>query len=77
MVDGGEEGAVSAIAKGAQKQMDFFAGEDVREWFFALDFDFGPDLPFAVEVVAVEGADGAKGLIDGGGSEFALALEVG
>lgn len=77
MVYGGEEGAVAAIAKGAEELLNFLAGEDVRKRFFALDFDLGPDLPFAVEVVAVEGADGTDGLVYGGGSEFALALEVG
>lgn len=56
MVDEGEIGAVATVAKGAQEASNFLPGEDVRERFFAFDFDFGPDLPAMSEVVAVEGA---------------------
>jgi hypothetical protein len=76
LVDGGEEGAVSSVAQGAEDEGDFLAGEDVREGFFAFDFDLAPDLPLMPEVVAIEGAKGADGLVDGGGFEVALGLEV-
>ena len=48
----------------------------MREGFFTFDFSLGPDLPFEAEVVAVEGAQGADGLIDGGALEIAFALKV-
>jgi len=48
----------------------------VREGFFTFNFDLGPDLPFEAEVVAVEGAQGADGLINSGALEMALALKV-
>ena len=76
LIHDGEEGAVSAIAKGAQKEVDFLAGEDVRKRFFASDFDLGPDLPAEVEVVSVEGAQGAEGLIYGAALEVELGLEM-
>jgi hypothetical protein len=38
--------------------------------------DFGPDLPRFAEVIAVEGAQGANGLVEGGGGEFAFLLKV-
>ena len=44
--------------------------------FFALDVDFFPDVPVESEVVAVEGAQAADGLIDRGGGELAIVLEV-
>lgn len=76
LVDGGEEGAVATVVEGAQKESDFLAGEDVREGFLAFNFDLAPDLPAQAEVVLVEGADGAEGLVDGAGGEVALGLEV-
>lgn len=48
----------------------------MRECFFAADFDLGPDLPFEAEVIAVKGAQGADGLVDGGAFEVAFGLEV-
>lgn len=65
LVDEGEVGAVTTVAKGAQEADHFFASEDVGKRFFTFDFNFGPDLPFEAEVVAVEGAQGADGLVDG------------
>jgi cytosine/adenosine deaminase-related metal-dependent hydrolase len=42
----------------------------------ALDVDFRPDFPGLAEVVAVEGAQGADGLVEGGTGELAFGLEV-
>jgi hypothetical protein len=76
LIDEGEVGAVAAVAKGAQELGDFLAGEDVGQRLDALDFDFGPDFPGLAEVVAVEGAQGADGLVEGGSGELAVGLEV-
>ena|GEM_PF-3593333 len=76
LIDEGEVGAVAAVAKGAQEFGDFLAGEDVGQWLDALDFDFRPDFPGLAEVVAVEGAQGADGLVEGGAGELAVGLEV-
>lgn len=48
----------------------------MRERFFALDVDFFPDVPVESKMVAVEGAHAADGLIERGGGEFSLVLEV-
>ena len=40
------------------------------------DLDLGPNLPFVVEVVAKEGAQGADRLIDGGPGQVAFGLQV-
>jgi hypothetical protein len=48
----------------------------VGQWLDALDFDFGPDFPSLGEVVAVKGAKGADGLVEGGAGELAVDLEV-
>jgi hypothetical protein len=76
LVDEGEVGAVATVAEGAQEQGDVVAGEDVGQWFVALDGDAAPDVPGKAEVVAVEGAQGADGLVEGGGAEVAVVLEV-
>jgi hypothetical protein len=76
MVDEGEVGAVTTAAKGFEKFGNLLAGEDVREGFFALDFDLGPDFPGVFEMIAIEGAQRTDGLVEGGGGEFALRLEV-
>ena len=76
LVDGGEKGAVSAVAEGGEEACHFLAGEDVRERLFAADFDLGPDLPAVSEMIAEEGAQGADGLIDGGAFEIAPGLKV-
>ena len=76
MVDGGEVGTVSAFAEGAQKEDNFLSGEDVREGFFALDFDLGPNLPFRAEVVSVEGAQGTDGLVDRAPGQAQIGLEM-
>jgi hypothetical protein len=76
LIDEGEVGAVTAVAEGAQEFGDFLAGEDVGQWLDALDVDFRPDFPRLAEVVAVEGAQGADGLVEGGTGELAFGLEV-
>jgi hypothetical protein len=48
----------------------------VGQGFLALDLDACPDLPGLTEVIAVEGAQGADGLIEGGASELAFTLEM-
>jgi hypothetical protein len=76
LVKQGEVGPVATVAKGGQETGDLLAGEDMREWLLAADFDLGPDLPFEVEVVAVKGAQGADGLIDGRTGQFPLGLKM-
>lgn len=76
LIDDGKEGAVAAVAEGAQEQRDLGAGEDVRKRLFALDADLFPDVPVEAEMVPVEGAQTADGLVEGGGGELAVVLEV-
>ena len=76
LIDEGEVGAVTAVAEGAQELGDFLAAEDVGQRLDALDVDFRPDFPRLAEVVAVEGAQGADGLVEGGAGELAVGLEV-
>ena len=76
LIDEGEVGAVAAVTEGAKELGDFLAGEDVGQRLDALDFDLGPDFPTLAEVVAVEGAQGADGLVEGGAGELAVSLEV-
>ena len=76
VIDKGEVGFVTVVPKGAQELGDFLAGEDVGQRLLAADPDLAPDLPGFSEVVAVEGAQGADGLVEGGTGELALGLEV-
>ena len=76
LIDEGEVGAVASVAKSAQELGDFLAGENVGQWLDALDVDFRPDFPSLAEMVAVEGAQGADGLVEGGAGELAVSLEV-
>lgn len=76
LVDGGEESPVATVAEGAKELADFLTCEDVREGFFAFDFDLTPDLPFEVEVITIEGAQGANGLVHGATREVSLGLKV-
>lgn len=46
------------------------------ERFLTADLDLFPDVPVELEVVAVEGAQGADGLVEGAGLELAVILEV-
>lgn len=76
LVEQGEVGPVATVPKGGQETGDLIAGEDMREWCLAADFDLGPDLPFEVEVVTKEGAQGTDRLIDGGPGQFAFVLKM-
>ena len=76
LVDGGEESPATTVAEGAKELADFLSCEDMREGPFAFDFDLTPDLPFEVEVISIEGAQGANGLVDGGGGEVAFCLKT-
>jgi hypothetical protein len=76
LIDEGEVGAVTTVAEGAQELGDFLAGEDMGQRLNALDFDFRPDFPRLAEMVAVKGAQGADGLVEGGTGELAVGLEV-
>lgn len=46
------------------------------KWLLTLDVNFFPDVPVETEVVAVKGAQAADGLVDGGGCELAVVLDV-
>lgn len=48
----------------------------MRKRLFALDADLFPDVPVEAEMVTVEGAQTADGLVEGGGGELAVVLEV-
>lgn len=48
----------------------------MRERFFALDFNLTPNLPFKIEVIPVEGAQGAYCLIYGVARKIPLGLKV-
>lgn len=76
LVDHGAERAVASVTESAQKLGDFAAGEDLRKRFVAQGVDLFPDVPVEPEVVAVERAQSADGLVEGGGSELALILQV-
>jgi hypothetical protein len=76
LIDEGEIGAVAPVAEGAQELGDFLAGEDVGQRLDALDVDCRPDFPGLAEMVPIEGAQGADGLIEGGPGELAVSLEV-
>lgn len=76
LIDEGEVGAVTAVAKGAQELGDFVAGKDVGQRLDTLDVDFRPDFPRLAEMVAVKGAQGTDGLVEGGTGELAVGLEV-
>ncbi len=76
LIDSSEEGSVSPIMKGREELDDFLAGEDVRKWLFTANFNLRPDLPTEVEVITVEGAQGADSLVHGAPCEISLGLEV-
>ncbi len=75
LVDDGEVGAVTTVAESAQECGDFLAGEDMGKGFVALDLDLLPDVPLDLKVVAVEGAQGADGLVKSAGAELAFILQ--
>ena len=76
LIDDGAVGAVAAVTKGAQETSDLVAGEHVGKRFVALDVDLFPDVPVEAEVVAVEGAQRADGLVECARPELALVLKV-
>ena len=76
LVNDGEEGAEASVAEGAQELGDLATGQHVGQRFVAADVDLLPDVPVEPEVVTVERAQPADGLVDGGRREFALVLEV-
>lgn len=76
LIDDGAKGTVTTVAEGAKELGDFVAGEDVRQRLLALDVDLFPDVPVEAEVVAVERAQAADGLIERGGGELALVLKM-
>jgi hypothetical protein len=76
LIDEGEVGAVAPVSEGAQELGDFLAGEDVGQRLDALNVDLRPDFPGLAEMVAIEGAQGADGLVEGGSGELAIGLEV-
>lgn len=76
LIDNGEVGAVATVVKSPEELADFPAGEDVWQGFLALDLDLCPDFPALAEVIAIEGAQGADGLVEGGTGEFSVGLKV-
>lgn len=61
-----KDGEEPPLADRAEESGDLVPAEDVGELLVASDFDLAPALPLSAEVVAVEGAQGADGLVDGG-----------
>ena len=76
LIDHGAKSTIAAVAESAKELGDFVAGEDVGQRLFALDVDLFPNVPVEAEVVAVEGAQAADGLIEGGGGELPFVLKV-
>lgn len=76
LIQDGEESPVAPVAESPQQQGDFIAGQDMGKWLFTFDVDLFPDIPIEPEVVAVKGAQAADSLVDGGGREFAVVLDV-
>ena len=76
LVDQRAVGAETDVVEGAQQPVDLVAGEDLGQRFVALDVDLLADVPPDAEVVAVEGAQGADGMVDGAGPQPAPILEV-
>ena len=76
LIDHGAKGTIATVAEGAKELGDFVAGEDVGQRLFALDVDLFPNVPVETEVVAVERAQAADGLIERGGGEFAFVLKM-
>jgi hypothetical protein len=76
LIQDSEKGTVASIAECPQQQGDFIAGQDMGKWLLTFDVDLFPDIPVETEVVAVKGAQAADSLVDGGGREFAVVLDV-
>ena len=71
----GEDGAETSFPDRAEKAGDLLAAQDVGELLVASYLDPAPAPPLPAEVVAVEGAQGADGLVDGGVLESALLAQ--
>ena len=76
MIDDGEKGTVSTIAKRPQETGNLSASEDMGQRFVALDVDLFPDVPVEPDMVAVESAQRTNGLVKRAGTELALVLQV-
>ena len=76
LVDDGKVSPVSAIAEGSEQETHLFTGENIGKGFVATDFDLLPDIPLEIEVIAVEGAQGANRLVNGAALELSLFLQV-
>jgi hypothetical protein len=76
LVDDGKVSPVSAIAEGSEQETHLFTGENIGKGFVATDFDLLPDVPLEIEVIAVEGAQGANRLVNGAALELSLFLQV-
>lgn len=71
-----EERPIAPVAESPQQQGHLITGQHVGKRLFTLDVDLFPDVPIETEMVAVKSAKAADGLIDGGGSELAVVLDV-
>lgn len=76
LIQDGEERPIAPVAESPQQQGHLITGQHVGKRLFTLDVDLFPDVPVEPEVVAVKGAQTADGLIDGGGRELAVVLDV-
>ena len=76
LVDNGEVSAVATVAEGAQQSGDFVAGEHMRQRLLTENLDFLPDVPIAIEVIAIKGAQSAHRLIECAALELAFILQV-
>ena len=75
VVHEGEDRPEASFFDRAEESGDLLAAQDVGELLVAPYLDPAPALPLPAEVVAVEGAQGADGLVDGGVLELALLAQ--
>jgi hypothetical protein len=61
-----EDGPEAVLTNRAEELADLLATHDVGQRLIAADLDLVPALPLTLEMIAVEGAQGAHGLVDGG-----------
>lgn len=76
LIDDSEVGAVAAFSERAQEEGDFVARENMGKRLGSMDLDLFPDIPIAVEVIAIEETDRAKRLINGRSAELPFLLEM-
>lgn len=76
LINDREIGTIATLAEAAQEESDFVTGKDMGERFGAMNLDLLPNVPIAIEVIAVEKADRAERLIDGAALEPPFLLEV-